>query len=469
MINAIIVVFLPVKKVLLLNIPPVKNEYLYLNRLIDKTLLNWKNSNDRKPLLLRGTRQVGKSSAVRQLSKKFEYFVEINFEEQPEIHELFQRNLTPDKLCENISIFTGIPIVSGQTLLFFDEIQNCIPAISSLRFFYEQMPELHLIAAGSLLEFAINELPSYGVGRVRSVFMYPFSFDEFLLAFKEESLLQLKLNAHYDYPLPDIFHNKLLDYLRKFLILGGMPEVVSKYIQNKRIDEIQNIIDDLLVSFKADFSKYKKRVPSLQILEVFESIAQQSGGKFVYKKASVEAGHKQIKEAVELLIMSGLVIPVTHTSANGIPLGAESDTKKRKLFIFDTGLFQRICGLNLSQIIVETDFNSINKGAIAEQFVGLEFLKYTDPLQQKSLYYWHRETASSNAEVDFLIQNQTDIIPIEVKSSGKGSMQSMYQFLKEKNRSKGVRFSLENFSKVNEIEIYPLYAVSSFTQNINNL
>jgi len=444
---------------------PVKNEIKYYNRYIDKTLLNWKYSNDRKPLLLHGARQVGKSSVVHQLSKNFEYFIEINFEQQPEIHELFQRNLSPLQLCDNLSILTGIPIVSGQTLLFFDEIQNCIPAISSLRFFYEQMPELHLIAAGSLLEFAISELPSYGVGRVRSVFMYPFSFDEFLIALNEEQLLQLKQNANFENPLQDIFHYKLLDYLKKFLILGGMPEVVSKYIQNKRIDEIQNIVDDLLISFRADFSKYKKRIPTLRIMEVFESIAIQSGGKFVYKKASVEANQNQIKEAVELLIMSGLVIPVTHTSANGIPLGAESDVKKRKLFIFDSGLYQRICGLNLSQIITETDFNAINKGAIAEQFVGMEFLKYADPYQQPSLYYWHRETVSSNAEVDYLIQNQTDIIPIEVKSSGKGSMQSMYQFLKEKKPLNGVRFSMENFSKVNEIEIFPLYAVSSFTQN----
>ena len=201
----------------------MKKEIKYYKRLIDITLHNWKNSSDRKPLLLRGARQVGKSSAVRQLSMNFDYFIEINFEEQAEIHELFQRNLSAVQLCENISILTGIPIVAGQTLLFFDEIQNCIPAISSLRFFYEQMPELHLIAAGSLLEFAIKELPSYGVGRVRSVFMNGFSFDEFLMALGEEALVLFKQKANYENPLPDIFHNKLLDYLKKFLIIGGMP------------------------------------------------------------------------------------------------------------------------------------------------------------------------------------------------------------------------------------------------------
>ncbi len=439
---------------------------IYFKRLIDNTLLDWKNSSERKPLLLRGARQVGKSSAVRQLAKSFDYFIEINFEEQSEIHELFQRNISPQLLCEKISILTRTPVISGKTLLFFDEIQSCIPAISSLRFFYEQMPDLHLIAAGSLLEFALSELPSYGVGRVRSAFMYPFSFDEFLMALGENALLQLKQNADSENPLPEIFHQKLLDYLKKFIVFGGMPEVIAKYIKNQRFDEIQSSLDDLLISYKADFSKYKKRVPSLRILEVFESIAQQSGGKFVYTKAALETNQKLVKEAVELLIMAGLVIPVTHTSANGIPLGAESDAKKRKLLLFDTGLFQRICGLDLSKIIISPDFNSINKGAIAEQLVGLEFLKYTNPFQQQNMYYWHRETASSNAEVDYLVQNQEDIIPIEVKSSGKGSMQSMAVFLNEKKRTHGVRFSLENFGKVNDIEIFPLYAVGNFMAKI---
>ena len=201
-----------------------------------------------------------------------------------QIHELFHRNLTPSQICENLSILTGIPIIPGQTLLFFDEIQNCIPAISSLRFFYEQMPELHVIAAGSLLEFAIQELPSYGVGRVRSAYMYPFSFDEFLMALNETELIKLKQSANNENTLPDIFHYKLIEYLKKFLIIGGMPEVISKFVQNYNIIEIQYVLDDLLISFRNDFAKYKKRVPAIRILEVFESVAQQSGGKFVYKK-----------------------------------------------------------------------------------------------------------------------------------------------------------------------------------------
>ena len=440
---------------------PVKNSKIYLERHIDNILKAWKDNPDRKPLLLRGARQVGKSSAVKNLAKNFDFFIEINFEENPGINELFKRSLMPKLICENLSVYFGIPIVTGKTLLFFDEIQQSIPAISSLRYFYEQMPDLHLIAAGSFLEFAMQEIPSYGVGRVRSVFMYPFSFNEFLVAINEAALIDLKEKASFNNPLPEIFHNKLIDYLKKYLMIGGMPEAISKYVQNRKINDIQYVLDDLLISLKADFSKYKKRIPSLRVSKVLESVSLQSGGKFVYNNTHVDANQMQIKESVELLVMAGLVITVTHSSSNGIPLGAESNPKKRKLFIFDTGLFQRICGLNLSKTILETDFNSINKGAIAEQFVGLELLKYSDPYQQESLYYWHRETASSNAEVDFVIQNENEIIPIEVKSSGKGSMQSMYQFIKEKKCKRGIRLSLENFSKMNEIEIIPLYAVSN--------
>ena len=439
----------------------MKNNNTYIKRQIDSILSDWKIDTDRKPLLLRGARQVGKSRAVREFALQFENYVEINFEELPEIHALFQSNVTPTALCENLTLYLQKPIIPGKTLLFFDEIQTCLPAITSLRFFYEKMPELHLIAAGSLLEFALSELPSFGVGRVRSVFMYPLSFNEFLGALGETELCNLKQHATSNNPLLEPFHQKLLELCKKFFILGGMPEVVSKYVQTHNFMQAQKVLDDLVVSIKADFTKYKKRVPSSRIAEVFDAVALQMGGKFVYTKAATQASNLHIKEALDLLILAGLVIPVTHTSANGIPLGAERDPKKRKMLLFDTGIFQRISGLNVSEIIAVHDFSIVNKGAIAELFVGLEMIKYANPMQQENLYYWQRETASGNAEVDYVIQQQYEIIPVEVKSSGRGSMNSLFQFLKEKNRSKGIRISLENFSKLHDIVIYPLYAVSS--------
>ncbi|MFN0034394.1 MAG: ATP-binding protein [Saprospiraceae bacterium] len=437
---------------------------MYHQRLIDKYLNEWKATTDRKPLLLRGARQVGKSSAVRQLAAQFEHFVEVNFEENPNLKTLFAADLHPQRLTDNLSIFFGKPIVPGRTLLFFDEIQACPAAISSLRFFYEKMPELHLAAAGSLLEFALQSLPSYGVGRVRSLFVYPFSFDEFLGAMGEQGLLEASQNASFQNALPELLHQKLLDFLKKFMLTGGMPEAVAKFAATRQMADAQNILDDLYIALKADFAKYKSTVPPARLVEVMESVVRQSGGKFVFNKASPAANHGQIKEALELLMMAGLVLPVTHTAANGIPLGAEIDPKKRKMLLLDTGIFQRILGLNMADFLFDPAATLINKGVIAEQFWGLEFLKYGSPYAQPALFYWHRESSNANAEVDYVVQKGADLLPVEVKSSGKGSMQSLRQFLKEKNRPFGYRFSLENFSEYGDVKSFPLYAVSNFVK-----
>lgn len=434
---------------------------MYLKRNIDQELLLWSKSTSRKPLLLRGARQVGKSTAIRALSANFEFYLEINFEEQKQAHQLFTGNLSPETLCENLSVLYNIPIIPGRTLIFFDEIQACIPAISSLRFFYEKMPELYLIAAGSLLEFALEELPSFGVGRIRSMFLYPFSFDEFLLANGEELLQNAKRKASPENPLAEPLHNKLLEYLKRFLIIGGMPEVVAHYVQGKNLNDCQRVLDDLIISLKADFSKYKQNVPASRIAEVFESVVQQVGGKFVFAKAATEANLKQIKGAINLLVMAGLAYPVIHTSANGIPLGAESNPQKRKMLIFDTGIFQRLLGLNIAEVLLSDQFSMINKGSLAELFVGLELLKSVSCYEQQYLFYWQREALNSNAEIDYLIQKQHNIIPVEVKAGTKGSMQSLFLFLKEKNRTFGIRFSLENFAAYDQIRVFPLYAVSN--------
>ncbi len=434
---------------------------MYLPRKIDNELLLWKNEKGQKPLLLRGARQVGKSSSVRKLGESFESFLEINFEENKKIHSLFSGDLTPQVLCENLSLIFDIDIIPGKTLLFFDEVHACIPAISSLRFFYEKMPGLHVIAAGSLLEFALTEIPSFGVGRLRSVYMYPLSFDEFLDAIGQEKLRELKSKANAQNPLTEPLHDKLLTLLKKFLIIGGMPEVVLNYVTKNDLRDCQRVLEDLISSFRADFAKYKIKIPSLRIREVFESVVRQAGGKFVYTKASQNLNTAQIKEALELIIMAGLVIPVTHTSANGIPLGAEVDLKKRKMLLLDTGLFQRLMQLDISELLLSNGFNLVNKGGIAEQFVGLEILKNTSCYEQNELFYWHREAMNSNAEIDYLIQKQNGIVPIEVKSGTKGSMNSMLIFLKEKEATYGCRISLENFAEYENIKVYPLYALAN--------
>jgi len=436
----------------------------YYNRSIDNHLKNWISDNNRKPLLLRGARQVGKSSAVRELSKNFEYYLEVNFEEHKQIAVFFEGDLTPSIICENLSAYFKTPIIAGKTLLFFDEIQACPQAISSLRFFYEKYPELHLIAAGSLLEFALRNLPSFGVGRIRSIFLHPFTFNEFLSALGENALVGLVKKSSASNPLALPFHTKLIDLNKKFYLLGGMPEVVAHYVENRDLFACQQILEDLILSYKADFSKYNEQVPELRLLEVLNSVVQQTGSKFVFSNIHSEANHKQLKQALDLLILAGLVIPVTHTSANGLPLGAEINYKKRKMLVFDTGIFQRLSGLNFTDLLVSNDWNVVNKGAIAEMFVGLELQKYASPFQKTDCYYWHRESLNSNAEVDYVIALNSNIYPIEVKANTSGSMRSMNIFMNEKSSKNGIRISLENFSQYDKILVFPLYAIENITK-----
>jgi predicted AAA+ superfamily ATPase len=431
---------------------------MYYYRNIDTDLKEWMLSKNRKPLMIRGARQVGKSSSVKNLSTKFKYFIEINFDENQQYCKLFEQNLSVNEICQQISLIANTPVKPGETLLFLDEIQVCIPAISMLRYFYEKMPELHVISAGSLLEFALSEIPSFGIGRVRSLFMYPLSFSEFLLAMGEKSLNNEIAIATITRPLNDLVHQKFLLYYKKFLVIGGMPEAVSKYVSTGDLLEVQRVLNDLVIAVQADFAKYKSRVTAARLQEVFNAIALQVGQKFTYSYPNTTQSIAQVKEAIALLKMAGLVYAVTHSSSNGIPLGATINVKKTKYLIFDTGIFQRILGLNISDLMLSNDLNVVNKGSIAELYVGLELLKSESCYQKTELFYWQREAKNSQAEVDYVVQIDSKIIPIEVKSGTKGSMQSLYLFLKEKNLHKGCRLSLENFSTLQQLMIIPLYA-----------
>ncbi len=439
---------------------------MYLKRTIDEELANWKLAKKRKPLMLRGARQVGKTSTVKKLADNFTHFVEINFDEQPAFSAIFEKNLSVFEVCEQLSVLTNTPIIEGETLLFLDEIQSCIPAISMLRYFYEKMPELHVIAAGSLLEFVMADIPSFGVGRVRSMYMYPLSFREFLMAHGEYLLLEQLDKATVSKPLSELIHQKSINLYKKFLIIGGMPEVVSAYVNGKDLLEVQPVINDLVISVQADFAKYKTSVAGARLTEVFNAIAQQVATKFSYSYHNATLSNLQIKEAIELLKMAGLVYGVTHSAANGIPLGAEINPKKTKYLIFDTGIFQRILRLNIADLLISDDFNVINKGHITELYVGLELLKAESCYQKADLFYWQRDAKNSQAEVDYVCQFNNVIVPVEVKAGTKGSMQSLYLFLKEKKLKQGFRISLENFSKIDQVSILPVYAVNHLADNL---
>ena len=434
----------------------------YIPRKIDSDLLYWKDSADRKPLLLRGARQVGKSCAVRNLGRNFENFIEINFENKDfdDAKKIFEKHSNPRLICDELSALCNKPIKPGETLLFLDEVQACADAISSLRYFYEQMPGLHIIAAGSLLEFALQKIPSYAVGRVRYIFMYPFSFEEFLIASRQNNLLEKLIAASPENPVSDEVHNKLSEFFIRFLVIGGMPEVVAKYTgeDGGTLLDCQNILDDLTGGFFIDFAKYKQRVPANRLEEAFSDIIAQTGHKFVYSQAASSANYLHAKESIELLKMSGLVYSATHSSADGLPLAARANKRYRKLMIFDTGIYQRFLQLDLSDILLNNKIEQVNKGALAEMFVGIELVKAQNNRRPAELYYWQREKSGSTAEVDYIMPIGGNIIPIEVKAGTKGAMQSMFLFLNEKQRPCGVRCSMENFGRAPNIKIYPLYA-----------
>jgi predicted AAA+ superfamily ATPase len=434
---------------------------MYIERKIDVELVEWMRTSSRKPLLVRGARQVGKSTAIRNFSKHFDHFIEINFDEQPLYQQLFSMTSDVHDVLEQLAIITQTEIIEGKTLVFLDEIQACLPAISKLRYFYEKKPNLHIIAAGSLLEFALAELPSFGVGRVRSLFMYPFSFIEFLGALNEKRLVSMLQQSNPSKPINLIFHEKLKIYLKKFLIIGGMPQAVQTYVAKGDLLEVQRILDDLIITIQADFVKYKKKIPPASIKTIFESIVNQVGKKYKFTNDFTSLTIVIIKQVIDLLEMAGLVYPVTHSSSNGIPIGAEINPKKTKLLIFDTGIYQRILGLNVADLLLKDDVEVINKGNIAELFVGLELIKSTQCYEKTGLYYWHREAKNSQAEVDYVIQIQDVIIPLEVKAGTKGAMQSLYLFMNEKKSSFGIRVSLENFSEFENVKVIPLYAVSN--------
>jgi len=431
-----------------------------MERTIDNELTRWKDSKNRKVLLLRGARQVGKTYCIRKLGKSFKNFLEVNFEETPEIKTIFKKSLNPEYLCEKLAVYFKTSIKPGETLLFLDEIQACPEVLKSLRFFFEKMPELHVAAAGSLLEFALEQIPSFGVGRINSLFMYPMTFSEYLTASGDERLERFILNSSSSNPVEPVIHEKILEKLKIFQLTGGMPEVVRTYLEEKDFMLCQEVIDNILTTIKDDFAKYKEKFPVIRLEEVFDSIIYQLGNKFKY--SNISPGNPQVyKDALDLLVKAGLAYKIYHTAARGIPLGAQVNDKKFKVLILDTGIYQRVLGLDLSSYVI-SDFRSlINRGNLVELFVGLELIAHGSPRIHPQIHYWHREAKSSNAEVDYVIARKGKVVPIEVKAGSRGQMQSMHIFLSERNLDEGLRISSENFTTYDKIKTIPVYAVKN--------
>jgi len=411
--------------------------------------------------MLRGARQVGKTFIVRELGAKFTNFIEINFLDNKDLHSVFKRgNFNIDKIVDEISVYFSKPLIDGSSLLFLDEIQACPEAIESLRFFYEKRPNLHVIVAGSLLEFALSEIPSFGVGRTENLFLHPLNFREYLTAQKREELLKQIQSSTPKLPLPEALHRLALEEFKTFLLIGGMPEVVALHVGNKSFLEASGIIENIIIGYEDDFRKYAGRVPTERLRETMRSSALQAGKKFVYKHAYLDAKSDAVHNALNLLTMAGVVSKVFHSASNGVPLGAEIDLRKFKTLPVDIAIYQRLAGLRIQELTVIDPGELIHKGALAEAFVGQELRAYHVPTSQPDSYYWHRESKSSNAEVDYVVEVDTTIVPVEVKASSKGSMTSMRLFLTEKRSDLGIRVSTENFNTYQNIITVPIYAVA---------
>ncbi len=453
---------------------------MYYERIIDRYLSEWATRPAHKPILLRGARQVGKSTAVRHLGESFRYYVEINLEKQSNYIDLFKKDLDVTRIVPQMAAMSGTPIVPNETLLFIDEIQESQEAIMALRYFKEDMPNLHVIAAGSLLEFVLDEIPTFGVGRIHSMYMFPMTFDEFLLANGEQLLLDARGQANIDAPLPMPLHEKLIGLMRIFMLVGGMPESVVKWVQTHDFLQCQEVQDDIITGYEADFPKYKKKVDPQLLIATMKSAATQATRKFVYSRVPGEYKTAEVKKALDLLIKAGILIPVTHSSGNGLPLGDESDESIRKVLLLDTGLMLRLLNMTMgdtsaitAQILTATAADLVNKGPMAEMLAGLELLHYLTPNLHHDLYYWVRQAKNATAEIDYLLSRDMKVLPFEVKAGVQGGMKSLWDFMREKKLDQAVRCSLENFGKfdyvdaeaegaVRHVEVYPLYALSQF-------
>lgn len=453
---------------------------MYYERIIDRYLSEWATRPVHKPILLRGARQVGKSTAVRHLGESFKYYVEINLEKQSNYIDLFKKDLDVTRIVPQMAAMCGTPIVPNETLLFIDEIQESQEAIMALRYFKEDMPNLHVIAAGSLLEFVLDEIPTFGVGRIHSMYMFPMTFDEFLLANGEQLLLDARGQANIDAPLPTPLHEKLIGLMRTFMLVGGMPESVVKWVQTHDFLQCQEVQDDIITGYEADFPKYKKKVDPQLLIATMKSAATQATKKFVYSRVPGEYKTAEVKKALDLLIKAGILIPVTHSSGNGLPLGDESDESIRKILLLDTGLMLRLLNMTMgdtsaitAQILTATAADLVNKGPMAEMLAGLELLHYLTPNLHHDLYYWVRQAKNATAEIDYLLSRDMQVLPFEVKAGVQGGMKSLWDFMREKKLDQAVRCSLENFGKfdyidaeaegaVRHVDVYPLYALSQF-------
>ncbi len=422
-----------------------------------KQLIEWKKSINRKPLIIQGARQVGKTYLVNEFGKtEYANYIYLNFEQDTRLQTLFSSGLIPEIIIDNISLYIGKKITSDNTLLFFDEIQVAPQVLSSLKYFQEQAPEFHIIAAGSLLGVSIGKGSSFPVGKVNFMTIYPMSFIEYMIANGGNILVEKLSSISKPEPLPDAIHEKLLNQFSLFLFLGGMPEVIQDYLINKDIESARKIQNEILEAYKRDFSKYTEKNQAIKVSEFWNSIPRQlakENKKFKYNDVRKGARASNFEQSAEWLRKAGLIHVVYNISTPKIPLSAYADYSKFKVYLHDVGLLAASLNISSELIISPTEiFNEFN-GAFVENFVAQELRFY----ENEQLHYW---TSKSDAEVDFIIESEKYIFPVEVKSGLNRNTKSLRSY-SDKYKPKTIfRLSPRNLVQNNDFINIPLYATN---------
>ena len=417
-------------------------------------LSTWLKSKYRKPLIIRGARQVGKSTLVELFaSKKHQALCNVNLERYPELASIFSGK-DPEQILQQIEFLPNIAGIADDTLLFLDEIQAVPEAIPALRYFYEDMPDFPVVSAGSLLEFALADHSfSMPVGRIQYLHMGPMTFSEFLLAVGEEQLYTFITQYETGLDIGEVVHRRLLKLLRSYYFVGGMPEAVAVFADSRSYKAVSEVHNSIIETYRDDFPKYAGARNLNRMLNVFNFVARNVGVKIKYSNISSQDQSVTIKKDIELLAMARVIGKVVHSNCSGMPLQADIKEKVYKTIFLDIGLMNAVCGLdwrNLSQI---EEKHIVNQGAIAEQFVGQHLQAILADKPNRELNYWLREGKSSNAELDFVVGLGGNIIPIEVKSGATGTLKSLHQFMGTKQAPLAVRFdsNLPTVQQVNTV------------------
>jgi predicted AAA+ superfamily ATPase len=447
-------------------------------------LLDWSGRSHRKPLVIRGARQVGKSTLVRQFAEASGLvLLEINFERNPEYLEDFASK-DPIQIQATLQLLTGKKMTAGKTILFLDEIQAAPEALAALRYFYEEMPTLHILAAGSLLEFTLADAQfSMPVGRIEYLHLGPMQFEDFMMAMGQQELVgylhHLSLDDIRSGNMQRVVHEKCMNLLKQYWITGGLPEAIAQYAASGDFHDVARVQQNIVATYRDDFNKYSHGNLKRLVQMVFDQLPVMVGQKFKYAQVSRDHRAAELDAALRHLCLARIATKVFHTSANGIPLAVEINPRFFKTLYLDIGLLSAALNLNVLDLNKE-DLSLINKGALAEQFIG-QHLMYSGPYYETpELYYWVREAKSAAAEVDYLLTCGQHIVPVEIKAGTTGSLKSLHQFLKEKNRHFALRFNADVPSLLNDTKkmtdgstvnydllSLPLYMVGE-TQRLNH-